>query len=759
MIVFFLLCVVAGMPASGQILDVCASCHSEARCEDKLDGSGKVCNCKYGFVGNGRSFCQDKDECQIGAMRICGMHTKCHNTYGSYDCTCLSGYNPSNNMAIFIPNDGTQCQDIDECKITGLCGDGGRCRNLEGSFECSCQVGYQVDDGTEHFHPHRDKASCKVVDCGQPASVEDTVLLPATGTTYGSVATRVCDEGFIWGSGHNTSVCGADGLWSGPTMVCEDIDECKITGLCGDGGRCRNLEGSFECSCQVGYQVDDGTEPFHPHRDKASCKVVDCGQPASVEDTVLLPATGTTYGSVATRVCDEGFIWGSGHNTSVCGADGLWSGPTMVCEDIDECRITGLCGDGGRCRNLEGSFECSCQVGYQVDDGTEPFHPYRDKASCKVVDCGQPASVEDTVLLPATGTTYGSVATRVCDEGFIWGSGHNTSVCGADGLWSGPTMVCEAKCGPIPFLANSEVVWHNRSVVIHRCVDGYHSWRGSNVSVCGSSGTWQTAALRCIEIKPAISHVHILNEKCVHWKAEKYEEDSEAYKVTYTGTRDYQRSFRDEREQIVSSKAEQLKVCLHLLPATNYSISITALSARFTASITTNTSLPEPPVPVVYYREFETPVPTLRLNRLANTLDPISLYQVFVLPVEDIMVFDCSSPGSPDPLSENKFSSKYIIAQILIRQVGTQMNFTVGDGLHYGGFYNAPLEKGRTYYIILRAVSQWKTALKSSCVLWAKVRGTSYVLMVSSLSAAAAVGLVAFAILGGYSCMWLFKKK
>ncbi|XP_035022883.2 sushi domain-containing protein 1 isoform X3 [Hippoglossus stenolepis] len=1068
MIVFFLLCVVAGMPASGQILDVCASCHSEARCEDKLDGSGKVCNCKYGFVGNGRSFCQDKDECQIGAMRICGMHTKCHNTYGSYDCTCLSGYNPSNNMAIFIPNDGTQCQDIDECKITGLCGDGGRCRNLEGSFECSCQVGYQVDNGTEPFHPHRDKASCKVVDCGQPASVEDTVLLsatgttygsvatrvcdegfiwgsghntsvcgadglwsgptmvcevvdcgqpasvedtvllPATGTTYGSVATRVCDEGFIWGSGHNTSVCGADGLWSGPTMVCEDIDECRITGLCGDGGRCRNLEGSFECSCQVGYQVDNGTEPFHPHRDKASCKVVDCGQPASVEDTVLLPATGTTYGSVATRVCDEGFIWGSGHNTSVCGADGLWSGPTMVCEEVDcgspparphshmlwnkssrvgcevvyqcnsgyhnvgkgnvsicttagqweeppvlcqetlcgsppvsvstehmwngstapgstvlyfcktgflnrgghnisVCNENGqwtpptlvcqeiLCGDPpivphtGQVRNgsstpgstvtyyckigfyhsegnnvslcaINGSWtkpnisckEIDCQepvhkphskilwdgtshigsvVSYQCDEG---YHSRGLKNNslcgesglwedidlwCEVVDCGQPASVEDTVLLPATGTTYGSVATRVCDEGFIWGSGHNTSVCGADGLWSGPTMVCEeiscglplihprtnllwdrtsrpgsvvlyecmdgfypesgtnisvcslsgdwgeisikcqAKCGPVPFLANSEVVWHNRSVVIHRCVDGYHSWRGSNVSVCGSSGTWQTATLRCIEIKPALSHVHILNEKCVHWKAEKYEEDSEAYKVTYTGTRDYQRSFRDERKQIVSSKAEQLKVCLHLLPATNYSISITALSARFTASITTNTSLSEPPVPFVYYGEFETPVPTLRLNRSANTLDPISLYQVFVLPVEDIMVFDCSSPGSPDPLSENKFSSKYITAQILIRQVGTQMNFTVGDGLHYGGFYNAPLEKGRTYYIILRAVSQWKTALKSSCVLWAKVRGTSYVLMVSSLAAAAAVGLVAFAILGGYSCMWLFKKK
>nr|XP_019949284.1 PREDICTED: sushi domain-containing protein 1-like isoform X1 [Paralichthys olivaceus] len=588
MIVVFLLCVAAGMPAAGQILDVCATCHANATCENKLPvGSGKVCNCKYGFVGNGRTFCQDKDECQTGAQ-ICGQHTKCHNTYGSFYCTCLSGYNPSNNLAIFIPNDGTHCKDIDECRITGLCGEGGWCRNLEGSFECSCHVGYQVDNGTEPFHPHRDKAFCKVVDCGQPASVEDAVLLSVTGTTYGSVATWVCDEGFIWGSGHNTSVCRDNGLWSGPTMVCE--------------AKC-------------------GPVPF---------------------------------------LANSEVVW---HNRSV---------------------VIHHCVDG--------------------------YHSWR---------------------------------------------GSNISVCGSSGEWQTATLRCIAKCGPVPLLANSEVVWHNRSVVIHRCVDGYHSWRGSNISVCGSSGEWQTATLRCIEIKPAINHVHFLNERCVHWKAEKYEEDSEAYKVTYTGTRDYQRSFRDKSKQFVSSKAEQLTLCLHLLPATNYSISIIALSARFTASITINTSLTVPPVPIVYYREFETPVPTLRLQRSANTLDPISLYQVFVVPVEDIMVFDCSSPGSPDL---NKFSSEYITARILIRQVGTQINFTVGDGLYYGGFYNAPLEKGRTYYIILRVVSQWKTALKSSCVLWAKVRGTSYVLMVSSLAAAASVGLVAFAILGGYSCIWLFKK-
>ncbi|XP_038559514.1 sushi domain-containing protein 1 isoform X4 [Micropterus salmoides] len=536
MMVIFLLCVIADMLAEGHALDVCATCHANATCDDKSDGSGKVCNCKYGFVGNGRTFCQDKDECQIGASKICGQHTTCHNTYGSYYCTCLFGYSPSNNMAVFIPNDGTHCQ------------------------------------------------------------------------------------------------------------------------------------------------------------------------------------------------------------------------------DIDECRIAGPCGEGGQCRNLDGSFDCSCQLGYKVHNGVEPFHPHRDNASCKVVDCGQPASVEDTVLLSVTGTTYGSVAMFVCDDGFVWRSGDNNSVCGADGLWKGPNMVCEAKCGPVPFLANSEVVWHNRSVVIHRCVDGYHSWRGSNVSVCGSSGVWQKATLRCIEIKPPINHLFVLNERCLHWKAEKYEEDTEVYKIIYKGSRDYQRSFHDKRKLLLSSKADQLELCLILLPVTNYSISITAVSSRFTATITTKTSLPVPPAPVVYYREFETRVPTLRLRRSPNTLDPISLYQVFVLPAEGIMMFDCASPASSDPSSKIKSSTEYITAQIDVRHVSTEMNFTVGDELYYGGFFNAPLENGRNYYIILRAVSQWKTALKSSCVLWAKVRGTSYVLRVSSLSAAASIGLVALVILGGYSFTWFFKK-
>ncbi|KAG7489330.1 sushi domain-containing 1-like isoform X1 [Solea senegalensis] len=900
MIVCFLLCaVVAVSPAAGQTFDVCGSCHVNATCEDKLDNSGKVCNCKYGFVGNGRTFCQDKDECQIGTIKICGPHTQCHNTHGSYYCTCVSGYSPSNKMVFFIPNDGTHCQDVDECRITGLCGEGGWCKNLDGSFECRCQLGYKVHNGAEPFNPHQDEASCRVVDCGSPlVSVDNSVLLSVTGTTYASVAQFTCEEGFIWASGNKTSVCGADGQWRGPTMVCEEVDcgsppvrpharmlwdksskmgtgvfyQCDTgyhnvgkgnVSICGAAGEweeppvlcqetlcgippksesteqvwngstapgstvlyfCKkgfyNKGGHINISvcnengqwtlptlscqailcgrppilphtgqvwngsstpgssvtyyCRIGFNQSEGlnvslctvngswTEP------SISCKEIRCGAPPSVPHSVRLWAGIPTVGSQVVYQCKSGYHSVGGGNISVCSASGEWDEATLLCQEVD-CREPVI---KPHSRILwDGMSHIGSVVSYQCDEGyhTRSLKNYSVCGEnglwedidlwCEEISCGPPLILPHTNLLWDHTSRPGSVVLYECMEGFYQESGPNISVCSLSGEWGEISGRCQAKCGPVPFLANSEVVWRNRSVVIHRCVDGYHSWRGSNVSVCGTSGFWNKATLNCTEMKPPINHLHVLSEKCLHWRAEKYEEDTETYKVIYTGTRDYQRSFHDRRQQFVRSKTEQLSVCLNLLPVTNYTIYITALSTRFTATITTNTSLPVPPVPVVYYREFETPEPTLSLHRSANTLDLISVYQVFVLPVEEIMVFDCSSHGHPqDSSRKNKLSSKYITAQILVSHVGTEMNFTVGDGLLYEGFYNAPLENGKNYYIVLRAVSQWKTALKGSCVLWAKIRGTSYVLKVSSLCAAAAVGLVALVIMGGYNCFWFFKK-
>lgn len=74
-----------------------------------------------------------------------------------------------------------------------------------------------------------------------------------------------------------------------------------------------------------------------------------------------------------------------------------------------------------------------------------------------------------------------------------------------------------------------------------------------------------------------------------------------------------------------------------------------------------------------------------------------SVYQVFVLPVVGSVLFHCSRP----PL-------QHLAAQLDLRRVGTEVNFTVGDGRYYGGVFNAPLETGRNYYVMLRAVRRWR---------------------------------------------------
>ncbi|XP_064867540.1 sushi domain-containing protein 1 isoform X4 [Oncorhynchus nerka] len=955
-ILAFLTHAITEMRVTGQTLDVCATCHPNATCEEKVDGTGKACNCMYGFVGNGRTYCQDKNECQIGANKICGQHTACHNTYGSFYCTCLAGYSPSNNMAIFIPNDGTRCQDINECRVQGICGEGGKCTNMQGYFNCLCQVGYQVHNGAEPFHPHQDKALCKAVDCGQPPSALNAVQLSATGTHYGSVAKFGCSEGFFWKSGENSSVCGAESVWKGPSLVCEEITcgdppilphtgqvwngstnpgstvlfYCK-GGFYREGGgnisqctrdgywtkatlSCKEVDCSsppalphsvmlwdqstrigsevvYQCNsgyynvgegnvsvctangqwdqtsflceeitcgdppilphtgqvwngstnpgstvlfyCKEGFHREGGgnisycTEngfwtkatisckeimcggpPILPHTGQVwngstnpgstvlfyckegfhrerggdisqctkdgnwtkatlSCKAVDCGQPPSALNAVQLSATGTHYGSVAKFGCSEGFFWKSGENSSVCGAESVWKGPSLVCEEID-------CGEPVFISHAKTLWDQTSLIGsvvyYQCVEGyySTSGKCYTEcgknglwediEIQCEELNCGAPLTLPHTNMLWDNTTVLGSVIEYVCKDGFYQEGGNSLSTCISSGQWGIVSIICKATCGPAPALSNTEVVLQNTSVVFHRCLEGFHSWRGRNTSVCDITGKWQAATMRCREIKPAISDLVVFHEKCLRWKADKYEEDTENYRVVFVGFRAYQRSFHDKRKKLLSSTSDHPEICLNLLPVTNYTISITALSARFTSTLTTNTSLQVPQAPEILYREIEAPLPTLWLRRSANTLDPISFYQVFVLPLEGTLVFDCSSLNTPDFSSQRKPHGQYITAQLHLRDIGKEINLTLGDGHYYGGFYNAPLQNGRDYYIILRAVSQWGGAFKHSCVIWAKVRDISYIMKVSSLFAGGSIGVFALAIFLGHCYTWFCKK-
>ncbi|KAM4753447.1 sushi domain-containing protein 1 isoform 3-T5 [Cyanocitta cristata] len=261
--------------------DVCATCHIHATCQQS--GGKSVCICNYGFVGNGRTHCQDKDECQIGASKICGNHTLCHNTHGSFYCVCLDGYRASNNNKTFIPNDGTNCTDIDECEESGLCGHNARCVNTEGSYTCYCNDGYKLENGERSFHQDGNIVSCKEIGCGSPPEMKHGYIVGNYSLLPGSAVHYECQEGFYSNEG-KFSYCTANETWEPATL---------------------------------------------------SCKGVDCGVPPSVLNAHPTSVSGTTYRSEVTYDCVHGYLMAGGSRTAVCNAKGQWDGPDLVCKEID----------------------------------------------------------------------------------------------------------------------------------------------------------------------------------------------------------------------------------------------------------------------------------------------------------------------------------------------------------------------------------------------------------------------------------------
>ncbi|EGC35069.1 hypothetical protein DICPUDRAFT_152664 [Dictyostelium purpureum] len=83
--------------------------------------------------------CEDINECQ---REISGCSQLCHNTIGSFECSCQPGYTldvDKKGCAVLI----AFVLDIDECNDGGGCEH--ICSNLMGSFECLCNPGYTLD--------------------------------------------------------------------------------------------------------------------------------------------------------------------------------------------------------------------------------------------------------------------------------------------------------------------------------------------------------------------------------------------------------------------------------------------------------------------------------------------------------------------------------------------------------------------------------------------------------------------------------------
>ncbi|XP_044535092.1 sushi domain-containing protein 1 [Gracilinanus agilis] len=214
-----------GAPVS----DVCATCHEHATCQQR-DGK-EICICNYGFVGNGRTRCHDKDECQFGATLVCGNKTSCHNTHGGFYCICLEGYRATNNNKTFIPNDGTFCTVVD-CGILPSFPNAYPTLQSNTTYGSrvvyKCQKGY-VPETSNHVvfcnaqgQWEGPSLICREIECGSPPVIQHAILVGNYSSTVGSLVYYTCVDGFESPGGPLTSLCTAEGTWRKTAFHCTE---------------------------------------------------------------------------------------------------------------------------------------------------------------------------------------------------------------------------------------------------------------------------------------------------------------------------------------------------------------------------------------------------------------------------------------------------------------------------------------------------------------------------------------------------------
>ncbi|XP_003785270.1 sushi domain-containing protein 1 [Otolemur garnettii] len=696
---------VAGAPRADG-LDVCATCHEHATCQ-QINGK-KICICNYGFVGNGRTQCVDKNECQFGATVVCGNHTSCHNTPGGFYCICLEGYRATNNNKTFIPNDGTFCTDIDECEVSDLCRHGGRCVNTQGSFECYCMDGYLPRNGPQPFHPARDTTSCTEIDCGSPPEVPDGYIVGNYTSRLGSQVRYACKEGFFSVPEYTVSSCTFLGTWESPELYCQEID---------------------------------------------------CGSPPDVRHATLVGNHSSRLGSVAHYVCGEGFESPGGKITSICTEEGTWRESTLACtEKMTEIHDVELFNN--TCVRWQiNSRKVNSKIIYVVHIKGQQLDPV-ESVHEETVNLTTDSRTPEVCLDLYQGTNYTvSISTApprrsvpaiigfqtaeddlseddgifnisIFNETCLKLNRHSRKV-GSERTYQFKVLGQRWYLDHVYHATSFNFTTRERTPVV--CLDLSPTTTYTvTVTLLGSAEehTVQIGITTAPAVKQTISNISGFNETCLRWRSRKTADAEEMYLFHIWGQRWYQTDFAHETIFNITTSSQNPELCLDLHPGTNYSVSLRALSSALPVVISLTTQITEPPLPEVkLFTVHGRPLPPLRLRKVKEKNGPISSYQVLVLPLALQSTFSCDSEGAASFFSNTSAVDGYVAAELLPRDVPEDaLEISIGDRLYYGKYYNAPLKIGNGYCIILRITSEWNKVKRYSCAVWAQVKDSSLML-------------------------------
>ncbi|XP_066283358.1 uncharacterized protein [Branchiostoma lanceolatum] len=282
--------------------DACAeSCDLHASCSP----SAGRCVCEPGWVGDG-VYCQDFDECTIVS---CGVHQRCVNTPGSHACECVPGY-----MEV-----DRSCQAAHAYRSTSRL----LARSFSPALEDPGSPEYrdlvsEVVTTLESLYRRTSLAGDflrVIILAFRPGSVLVDHVINIRATADFSPA-MTSEEFKVLVENANGTELDID-MGGGVTIM--DYDECSDPEKtdCSPHAACLNTDGSFSCSCIMGYQDKSPDAASRPGR---VC------EPEGVSDSWVPAAAGAAAAAavviiaIATVAClrrakhKDGFKDVEGHN-------------------------------------------------------------------------------------------------------------------------------------------------------------------------------------------------------------------------------------------------------------------------------------------------------------------------------------------------------------------------------------------------------------------------------------------------------------
>ncbi|XP_039274370.2 uncharacterized protein LOC120348319 [Styela clava] len=278
------------------------------------------CTCEEGyFRSTDGTTCLDIDECNAPRKKICNH--ECYNTPGSFYCSCREGYS-------LMKHDNRTCLDINECLISSPCQQ--LCKNTFGSFQCSCNPDYRLNED-------------------------------------GLTCSGLCQPGYV-------SQLDTD---SGEE-ICVDNNECEDNeGLGACQHMCTNTDGSFFCSCSPGYTLQDDMltcEDTDECLTSSPCQHLCQNTPGSFRCACNVNYRLNAEGLTCSEVCQPGYVMSVIEETG-----------EKTCVDENECSEHGGLGNCQQiCTNTDGSYFCSCSLGYKLN---EDMQTCSDQDECESSPC------------------------------------------------------------------------------------------------------------------------------------------------------------------------------------------------------------------------------------------------------------------------------------------------------------------------------------------------------------------------------------